>query len=240
MIVGYPPFVDEDPPWTQQGFHGNCRCRLRLKIFKAPVLQIHMSYVVSMYVTCILYKAYASLPSCSIFSCGYPMSKDGNLSEDPGLEPNLEVWRCESKKVPLKNTTQAIHGKLLISNLQAPRVLVCLNPRALELYTSELSIVSHWVFQLLSPGNVGFAEWQWRARLKTHILTAGIGVFFSPSGRQDHLPEDFSQGGREVRARMGGTPPRTIYWKPEVFSADESGFDFFSHSLFLISQCLLV
>ena len=20
MIVGYPPFVDEDPPWTQQGF----------------------------------------------------------------------------------------------------------------------------------------------------------------------------------------------------------------------------
>ena len=81
--------------------HAKCRCRLRLKIFKAPVLQIHMSYVVSMYVnvTCILYiqSICFLIPSCSIFSCGYPMSKDGNLSEDPGLEPNLEVWRCESK-----------------------------------------------------------------------------------------------------------------------------------------------
>lgn len=58
MIVGYPPFVDEDPPWTQRGFHANCQCRLRLKIFKALIwlcitviqIQICSQYVCNMYI----------------------------------------------------------------------------------------------------------------------------------------------------------------------------------------------
>ena len=174
-----------------------------------------------------IYKTYASLPSCSIFTCVCLMSKDGNLSEDPGLELNLEGWWCESKSsIKEWNSIHSNNRRYVFA-------------RTLEFCTSDLS--------KLCPGFSNSHRQRWGLFSGSDGLSVFTHIFngaFSPKAGKITFPKIFHKEAQESERSCGkklnaSIPdlnghheaiPRTIHFarRKVQMKADSDGVRFFS------------